>query len=462
MGHQFSKENQTRSSSAYRFGKFELRPEDRRLSRDGREVRLQPRALDALLCLVRNAQHLVSKQALMTTLWPSVHVREANLTNLIGDLRKIVGRNAIRTVSKHGYRFEGAVLDEPGIRPSAYEKFLRANELAAQRSVETMCRARALYWTALAEEPGFAAAWAWLGRCCWFLHKFGPNAQGMAELAHASMDRAFTLDADLPEAHQFSTFIEVDTGNAVEAMIRLLKRLQSHPSEPETYAGLVQVFRFRGLLEMSIKAHRIGADLDPRVSTSVAHTHFQAGNYPAAIEAYGGNAYYLDAAAWAALGAKRRAIGLLRERLRTKSLSPLMTALLASLVAVLENKPERALRLMEGADTTDEPEILVYLARHHAALGEISKAMRGLERAAQIGFICSPETLVVDPWFKPLKEHRRFRGFLSNCEAAVKAAEQSVRAECPHGLGIWQSLSRRAGRSSSRQTARWQVGESYV
>ncbi|UWZ84394.1 winged helix-turn-helix domain-containing protein [Occallatibacter riparius] len=131
MGSRFSNENQTRSSSAYRFGTFEHRPEDRRLSRHDREVRLQPRALDALLCLVRNAQHLVSKQALMTTLWPSVHVSEANLTNLIGDLRKIVGRNAIRTVSKHGYRFESPVLDEPGIRPSAYEKFLRANELAA-------------------------------------------------------------------------------------------------------------------------------------------------------------------------------------------------------------------------------------------------------------------------------------------------------------------------------------------
>jgi DNA-binding winged helix-turn-helix (wHTH) protein len=70
---------------------------------------MQPKAFDALLCLVRRADRLVSKQELVLILWPSVHVTEANLTNTIVSLRKIVGREAIRTASKHGYRFELAV-----------------------------------------------------------------------------------------------------------------------------------------------------------------------------------------------------------------------------------------------------------------------------------------------------------------------------------------------------------------
>ena len=60
---------------------------------------------DALLLLVRNAEHLVSKRELMDALWPSTFVTEANLTNMIVSLRKIVARDSIQTVSKHGYRF---------------------------------------------------------------------------------------------------------------------------------------------------------------------------------------------------------------------------------------------------------------------------------------------------------------------------------------------------------------------
>ena len=56
--------------------------------------------------------------------------------------------------------------------------------------------------------------------------------------------RAFALDADLTVAHQFYTFLEVDTGRAAQAMHRLLKRLHHHPSEPETFAGLVRYSGF--------------------------------------------------------------------------------------------------------------------------------------------------------------------------------------------------------------------------
>ena len=52
----------------------------------------------------------------MKILWPDVHVSERNLTNLIVRLRKILGRDAIRTVSKHGYRFELPVSGEPGVK----------------------------------------------------------------------------------------------------------------------------------------------------------------------------------------------------------------------------------------------------------------------------------------------------------------------------------------------------------
>jgi DNA-binding winged helix-turn-helix (wHTH) protein len=130
----FSKKNQSSVESAYRFGDFELHPQERLLKSAGVAVPLQPKAFDALLCLVRRAEHLVSKEELIQTLWPSVHVSESNLTNTIVSLRKIVGRDAIRTVSKYGYRFDLPVTGEPGVARAAYEKFARAKELSAGRA----------------------------------------------------------------------------------------------------------------------------------------------------------------------------------------------------------------------------------------------------------------------------------------------------------------------------------------
>jgi DNA-binding winged helix-turn-helix (wHTH) protein len=222
MTHGFSKEIQSSVAVGYQFGDFELFPADRVLKRSGIPIQLQPKAFDALLCLVSRAQHLVSKRELINILWPSIHVSEANLTNTIVSLRKIVGRGAISTVSKHGYRLESPVLAEPGVKRSTYEKFSRARELAAQRSLESMHLARDLYWICLAEDPAFAPAWAGLGGCCWFLDKFIGSPSANADLAQAAFQRAFAIDPDLTSAHQFYTFVEADTGRADEAMSRLL------------------------------------------------------------------------------------------------------------------------------------------------------------------------------------------------------------------------------------------------
>ena len=410
------------------------------LTKASSPISLQPKAFDALLCLVRRAEHLVSKQELIQTLWPSVHVSEANLTNTIVSLRKIVGREAIRTVSKHGYRFALPVAGEPGVARTTYEKFARAKELTVQRSVESMSLARELYWTCLADDPGFAPAWAWLGRCCWFLGKFSDSASANPELADAAFRRAFALDPDLASAHQFYTFVQTDEGHADEAMVRLLERLGRHPGEPESFSGLVQVFRFRGLLEESLERWQ-AVTLDPAIVTSMAHTLFLAGEYGAAIESYSGRAaYYLDAAAWAALGDRQRAITRLRERLERMSLSQLMTALMRSLLALLEGRFDEAAGLMKAADATREPEILIYFARHYSEMGMVDSALAALKRAVQSGFMCSPETLASDAWLGGVRAHPEFEWLMNTAKSQVATA-RSTRLRSRDGA----SASQRSG-----------------
>src|SRR6266498_5809131 len=89
----------------YRFGPFELQPDNRRLLKDGATIVLRPRAFDLLAALVERAGHLVTKDELLDQVWPKLVVEEAALHVQVSALRKVVGSEAITTVSGRGYQF---------------------------------------------------------------------------------------------------------------------------------------------------------------------------------------------------------------------------------------------------------------------------------------------------------------------------------------------------------------------
>ena len=93
------------SPASYRFGGFELQPDERRLLAAGEPVAIAPRALDLLVVLVERAGHLVTKDELFDLVWPRVIVEEAALQVQVSALRKILGPDAIATISGRGYRF---------------------------------------------------------------------------------------------------------------------------------------------------------------------------------------------------------------------------------------------------------------------------------------------------------------------------------------------------------------------
>ncbi len=102
----------------YQFGTFRLDTAERQLLRDGEPVPLTPKAFETLVLLVERSGHLVEKEELMKTLWPDSFVEEANLTNNVWTLRKILGgdqygQRYIETVPKRGYRFIASVRELP-------------------------------------------------------------------------------------------------------------------------------------------------------------------------------------------------------------------------------------------------------------------------------------------------------------------------------------------------------------
>src|SRR6266478_3412419 len=94
-----------RPPERYRFGPFELQPDKRRLQKDGATISLRPRAFDLLAALVERAGHLVTKDQLLDQVWPKMVVEEAALHVQVSALRKVLGSEAITTVSGRGYQF---------------------------------------------------------------------------------------------------------------------------------------------------------------------------------------------------------------------------------------------------------------------------------------------------------------------------------------------------------------------
>jgi DNA-binding winged helix-turn-helix (wHTH) protein len=93
-----------------RFGPFVLDLDTRQLTREDREIHLSPKAFELLVALVADRPKVISKTVLQGRLWPETFVAEANLSNLVGEVRGALGDSTqaprfIRTAHGFGYAF---------------------------------------------------------------------------------------------------------------------------------------------------------------------------------------------------------------------------------------------------------------------------------------------------------------------------------------------------------------------
>jgi DNA-binding winged helix-turn-helix (wHTH) protein/tetratricopeptide (TPR) repeat protein len=572
--------NATGDLARYEFPPFELDIPRHILLRGGAPVSIPPKCFELLSILIRNRGGLLTKVSLMSALWPDTFVEEANLSNLVALLRKILGESPARpryieTVPKHGYRFApptdsplehthaplhfaqqallrlivfpfrvGLGFNDPdhltytipdaisatlaelnalvvrsiqlamrfdqerwdpkvvaqqaevdfivagtlgkgrygvttqiqlieaasgtllwsrswnvadddwltlheGVvqlvirtllhigapigsapprtgtnNPDSYRLYLNANQLTLKRTIENMAVARDLYLASLHKDPDFAPAWAHLGRCYRILEKFGGCAPYRKGLVEEAFQRAFSIAPDLIVAHKLYTPIQADSGQAENAMVRLLRRLAVSQNSPDLFAALVQVCRYCGLLDASLAAFRRARHLDPYVRTSVAHTWFALGDFERALLSYDTDAgLYLDALALACLDRKQESLALLTVR---RSKFSAMPEALHSLDAFLRGNREQGVTALRQAldNESIDPEVRFYLARQAARLGELDLANDILFQSVQKGF-WSHYTLLHDPWFAPVRNTGRFAEiseFVQTREAASQIA----------------------------------------
>jgi DNA-binding winged helix-turn-helix (wHTH) protein len=99
---------------ALRFGRFRLVLHSRELLAGGAPLSVGNRALDVLFALIDARGKLVTKDELLSLVWPSTTVEENNLQFQVSTLRKVLGadRDMIKTVSGRGYRFVAEIMTE--------------------------------------------------------------------------------------------------------------------------------------------------------------------------------------------------------------------------------------------------------------------------------------------------------------------------------------------------------------
>jgi pimeloyl-ACP methyl ester carboxylesterase/DNA-binding winged helix-turn-helix (wHTH) protein len=99
------------------FGDYVIDVARRELRHGSEAVRVEPQVFDLLLYMIRNRDRVVTKDDILSAVWPGRTVAESTLFSRIAAARHAIGdsgerQHFIRTVARRGFRFVGAVREE--------------------------------------------------------------------------------------------------------------------------------------------------------------------------------------------------------------------------------------------------------------------------------------------------------------------------------------------------------------
>jgi DNA-binding winged helix-turn-helix (wHTH) protein len=287
----------------FRFGDFTLDVEERRLLRRGSEVvRLSPKAHDVLVELLRQEGRLITKEALLSRIWPEAFVEEGILTVHVSALRKALGdekgtHGYIETVPRLGYRFIARVTTDDGdkavlraaSRPLELYEFVgrgRAHLLSA--SYFELTDAVSSFRTAIEIDPTYAPAHAGLAlaRCAQASMRTIPHPDAYAQ-AKASALRALAMDSDCADAQvALGTVMFLSEWDWPAAERSLRRALDINPDHTEALLHYGSLLEALGKLEDGLRFKQQALARDPRspiVLVQIAWSYWHQRKYDDAL-----------------------------------------------------------------------------------------------------------------------------------------------------------------------------------
>jgi predicted ATPase/DNA-binding winged helix-turn-helix (wHTH) protein len=221
--------------AALRFGPFRLLRSERLLLDGTKPVRVSSRAMDILLALVEQPGRTLSRDELMSRVWPGTFVEDVNLRAHISALRRALGDGPggqpyLVTVSGRGYRFVGSLSNEtantvattpsraqPGSWPVHLGRVHGRHDVIAR--IQTQMPQRRL------------------------ITVVGPGGIGKTTVASALADAA---DEVYPDGVQWVDLATLDRDETVPAAIAFALGLDNFATDPTP--GIVATLRDRRML----------------------------------------------------------------------------------------------------------------------------------------------------------------------------------------------------------------------
>ena len=269
-------------SETFHFDEFTLDVRERRLLRGTEAVRLPPKAYDVLVALVQQRGHLVTKDELLTRLWPGTFVEEGSLNVCVSALRKALGEDArrptyIETVARSGYRFIAAVRCDPAGEkasvPSArarpvelYELVGRGRSHLLSDSFLELPAAVDAFRSAVEIDPTYAPAHAGLARarCVLAASHAVPHQEAFAE-AKASALRALAMDSASADAQvALGTVLFLSEWDWTAAERSLQRALEINPDHTEALLQYGSLQEALGRLDDGLRCKQQALARDPR------------------------------------------------------------------------------------------------------------------------------------------------------------------------------------------------------
>jgi len=297
------------------------------------------------------------------------------------------------------------------IDPKAYDYFLRGKFYSSRQTKDDNQTAIEMFEQAVAADPNFAAAYADLAQVCvWRLFLFTPGEKQWEERAFVAVEKALTLDPDLPEAHLARGRLLWTPANNFphDKVIQEYHRaIDLNPNLDEAHQQLALVYGHVGRLDEALQELEKTVAINP--SNHVARYRFGEiflfqGKYEQAAAILQNTPKEVNPAlvghqsAWALLnlGRKQEASAALEQLLKDypEDNGGLFTSIQAVVAAsngqqlVAEQKIKSALEKGRGFGHFHHTQY--HIACAYALMNKHDEAIKWLELAAQNGFPCYP------------------------------------------------------------------------
>ena len=451
------------STELYEFGDFRLDVGERKLERLGSSdtPSIREKAFQTLVHLVRNPGALVTKDELISFVWPDTVVEESNLSKAVFDIRQVLGdttgdQRYIQTVPKHGYRFAAKVKKIgngdakngtdisnpfPGRSP-AYDLYIRGKVKAGSENREDTENAIKVLEAAVAIDPFFAEAYAQLARAyntLAFKFSSDPQRKLLHENADVAIEKALSLNPDLAEGH-FARGLVLWTNTKrfphAQAIQAYKRSLELDPTSDETHHQLSMVYAHVGLLDEAQECLERSLEINPNNTMAryrVGVYEAWQGKFEEAIASLktvpsGVSPMLIDrtmSEVFIQTGRLDEAKSLVDNYLRKSptdeggSFTSVRALLLAKSGKIEETEDQIKKAIEIGKDFGHFHHTAHNIASAYSALNEGDEAVKWLEVAADTGFP-NYTYFSIDPNLAPIRDDQRFKEFQSKLKSQWK------------------------------------------